>query len=202
MMKDRTIDYYDNNSEDFIQTTKDVEFSETQDKFIKELKNQFSHEQISLLDFGCGSGRDTKYFLEKGFLVDAIDGSKEMCKFASTYTGIEVEHTSFQKYKTEKKFEGVWACSSILHLNKSDLEEVFKKLASMLKENGILYTSFKYSDFEGERNGRYFTDFTSESFAQFNEKLGYFEISKEWVTSDVRPGREGEKWLNLLLKKI
>ena len=62
MMKDRTIDYYDNNSEDFIQTTKDVEFSETQGKFIQILKNQLSHEQISLLDFGCGSGRDTKYF--------------------------------------------------------------------------------------------------------------------------------------------
>ncbi len=49
------------------------------------------------MDCGCGSGRDTKYFLEKGYEVTAIDGSEELCKKASVYTGIEVRHMLFQE---------------------------------------------------------------------------------------------------------
>lgn len=71
-----------------------------------------------------------------------------------------------------------------------------------LKRNGIIYTSFKYGDFEGMRNGRFFSDFTEESFQEYIENLEDVDIEKQWVTADVRLGRGEEKWLNLILRKV
>lgn len=154
-----------------------------------------------ILDFGCGSGRDTKYFLEQGYRVDAIDGSAELCKLASEFTGIEVKHMYFQELSEEVKYDGIWACSSILHLNLSALEDVMKKMTIAVKSNGIIYTSFKYDIFSGERNGRYFTDMTEDTFGKLLQKIPELEIEEQWITSDVRPGRGEEQWLNLILRK-
>ena len=85
-MSNKTIDYYNQNADSFVQGTVSVDFKETQDKFLQLLTGK------TILDFGCGSGRDTKYFLESGFDVTAIDGSEELCKSASVYTGIHVKH--------------------------------------------------------------------------------------------------------------
>lgn len=203
MYSDSTLDYYTKNASSFIDSTRDVEFSSNQDKFISVVKSVFVTENadISLLDFGCGSGRDTKYFLQKGFNVDAIDGCEELCKAASDFAGIEVKQALFQEWKAEKNYEGIWACSSILHLSKQDLAEVLVKLSNSLSEKGILYTSFKYGDFEGERNGRYFIDFTEQKFDELLSEINCFNKLETWVTGDVRKGRENEKWLNLLLQK-
>lgn len=73
--KNRTIEYYNKNAKQFVETTVNVEFSRMQDRFLEKLQ-----EGAYILDFGCGSGRDTKYFLEQGYQVDAIDGSEELCK--------------------------------------------------------------------------------------------------------------------------
>lgn len=70
-----------------------------------------------------------------------------------------------------------------------------------LKTNGIIYTSFKYGTFEGERNGRYFTDFTEGMFEEFVRKISGLQIEKMWITGDVREGRGYERWLNILLRK-
>lgn len=66
---------------------------------------------------------------------------------------------------------------------------------------GIIYTSFKYGEFEGERNGRYFTDFTLESFRKFVKDIGDIKLKESWITGDVRSGRGEEKWLNVVLEK-
>ena len=68
-----------------------------------------------------------------------------------------------------------------------------------LKTNGIIYTSFKYGTFEGELNGRYFTDFTEGMFEEFVRKISGLQIEKMWITGDVREGRGDERWLNILL---
>ena len=99
------------------------------------------------------------------------------------------------------QYDGIWACSSILHLPKKELLPVIQKMCEALKDNGIIYTSFKYGDFEGERNGRYFTDFTEKTFREYIEKVPELTIEEAWITSDVRPGRGEEKWLNLILRK-
>lgn len=74
-------------------------------------------------------------------------------------------------------------------------------MVTALKPNGIIYTSFKYGTFEGERDGRYFTDMTEQIFADFIQDIKELQVEEEWVTADVRPGRNEEKWLNLILRK-
>ena len=193
---DKTITYYNQHAKEFVSTTIAVDFKANQDKFIKNLHGK------NILDFGCGSGRDTKHSLESGFHVTAVDGSEEMCKYASEYTGISVRKMMFQELNEQDKYDGIWACSSILHLSKKELRPVLVKMIDALRCDGLIYTSFKYGDFEGERNGRYFTDFSMETFTEFLKEIDNIKIEDWWISGDVRPGRGEEKWLNLLLRKI
>ena len=191
-----TLDYYNEKTEEFIDATVNVDFSETQDKFLT-LLPQGAH----ILDFGCGSGRDTKYFLDKGFLVTATDGSVELCKFASELSGIEVKQMFFEELSEIETYDGIWACSSILHLPYAELKDVMQKMIRAVKSGGIIYTSFKYGTFEGERNGRYFTDMDEAKLNEFLQNFSDVKLEELWVKGDVRPDRSAEKWLNLILRK-
>ena len=192
----KTLEYYNENALNFVTSTKNVDFHTIQLRFIRKLS-----QGAAILDFGCGSGRDTKYFLSQGYQVDALDGSEEMCRLAGEYTGISVRHMLFQELSAKNIYDGIWACSSILHLPYHELKEVFLKMACALKENGIVYTSFKYGIFEGERNGRYFTDMTEEKMEKLLQEVSVFHTEELWISEDVRPGREDEKWLNSILRK-
>lgn len=192
----KTLIYYENHAKEFAEMTVNLNFSKIQNEFLKRLKKG-----DLILDFGCGSGRDSRYFLEQGFQVEAVDGSMELCKLASKHTGIEVKHRYFQELKEEKKYDGIWACSSILHLSKEELKTVAEKMKKALKKQGIIYTSFKYGIFEGERNSRYFTDMTEESFEEFMKGIKGLKLEKQWITSDIRPERDAERWLNVILRK-
>ena len=86
-----TINYYNQNAENFIANTQNADMHPTQERFLRLIDKN-----ASILDFGCGSGRDTKYFLEKGYQVTAIDGSAELCRLASEFTGIEVRNQTKQ----------------------------------------------------------------------------------------------------------
>ena len=196
MNESNTLTYYDLNAKTFTEGTVNVDFSYVQNKFMNKLDAG-----AFILDFGCGSGRDTKCFLENGYIVDAIDGSKELCRLASSYTGIEVKHMLFQELSECEKYDAVWACSSILHLPYSELVDVMKKITEALRYDGLFYTSFKYGTFEGVRNGRYFIDMTEDSFEKLLQDAGGLTLEEIWITSDVRPGRGEEKWLNLFLRK-
>ena len=195
-MSDKTLEYYNTNAEKFVESTCSVDFSQVQCEFLNLLRTE-----SYILDFGCGSGRDTKYFLEHGYQVDAVDGSMELCRIASEFTGIEVRQMLFQELQEKEKYDGIWACSSILHVPKSELGDIFIKMSKALRRHGIIYTSFKYGTFEGNRNGRYFTDMEEESFADLIKKNDGLQIEEQWLTSDVRQGRGEEQWLNLILRK-
>lgn len=196
-MKNNTLNYYNTNAHSFVSSTLSVDFTQMQDKFLNLLP-----QTASILDFGCGSGRDTKYFLDAGMQVDAMDGSEELCRLASEYTGIPVRQMLFEELDAKAQYDGIWACSSILHLPKESLKDVLRKMIAALKEHGIIYTSFKYGTFEGERNRRFFTDFTEETFREFVADVDGIRIEEMWITGDVRPDRGDERWLNLILRKI
>ena len=193
---DKTLKYYNENAQSFASGTVSVKFTEVQDKFLEKL-----NPDAYILDFGCGAGRDTKYFLSRGYQVDAVDGSEQLCRIASEYTEIKVRQMLFQELDEKEKYDGIWACASILHLPKKQLREVLENMYAALKSEGWIYASFKYGEFEGERNGRYFTDFTTDTFKDFIHDMHGLKIEEQWITGDVRPGRGEEKWLNLLLQK-
>ena len=193
---ENTLEYYDEHAQEFVSGTLDVEFTNIQDKFLSLIPAKGC-----ILDFGCGSGRDTKYFLSKGYMVDAIDGSECLCKIASENTGINVRKMLFSQLDDNDRYDGIWACASILHLTKEELEDVIPKMIRAVKPGGYIYTSFKYGEFEGYRGNRFYTDFTSDSFNVFISIFPDIMLFDEWISTDVRPGRGDEKWLNLILRK-
>lgn len=199
-IEDETLNYYNNMAREFVANTVDVTFTEIQDTFLSYL-----HNGAQIMDFGCGSGRDTKYFLDKGYDVDAVDGSEELCRLATEYTGIHVKQMFFEELDANEEYDGVWACASILHVQKTKLPDIIKRISRAVKKDGIVYLSFKYGDFEGMKNGRYFTYLTEEMLHQLldeGEEKGYkFVIEKMWISGDVRENRGGERWLNAILRK-
>ena len=161
-----TLDYYEKNGDLFAQDVDNVNFSQMQIRFISKLPKQ-----AKILDLGCSSGRDSLAFLNAGFDVDAIDGSKKMCAIAQSKTGLSIRNIRFEQLDDQNKYDGVWACASLLHLPKNELPKVLSKIIEALKEEGIFYSSFKYGSFEGYRNGRYFSDFTESSMNELLEQF-------------------------------
>ena len=192
---DRTLSFYNNNAQSFIARTVAANVETLRQRFIKYIP-QNGH----VLDFGCGSGRDAKYFLEAGFKVDAVDGSEELCTAASAYSGAKVRCMDFFELDAEEKYDGIWACASVLHVEKDRLPEIFRIMADALKPGGVMYLSFKYGDFSGTREGRYFTDLTEKSFRELLSGFGDLSIEEEWISEDVRPDRT-VKWLNEIVRK-
>ena len=78
--------------------------------------------------------------------------------------------------------DGVWACASLLHVPYAQLPVIFRKVARALKAGGYLYASFKYGDFEGERNGRYFTDLDEGRLAAVMQPVAGLTIVETFVT--------------------
>lgn len=107
MSHNETLEYYNANAKSFVFETVHVDFKETQDKFL-----HYILPKGKILDFGCGSGRDAKYFHDKGFAVDAIDGSEELCRLAARYTGIHVKQMLFSELAAVEQYDGIWACAS------------------------------------------------------------------------------------------
>lgn len=199
-MESKTIDYYDKVADKYISSTIDVDFTERQNEFMNLLS-----EGSTILDLGCGSGRDSKAFLNHGFQVIALDGSVEMVKSASNYTGLEVIHSTFEEYDFSHKVDGVWACSSLLHVSSINLANILGHIYTTLNSQGFIYLSFKYGNFEGFRRGRMFNDMNESKFEEllkFDDLYRKYDIVSEKITADVRVGRSNEKWLNIIMRKV
>lgn len=195
-MHSKTIRDYNENAGEFVSNTVGADMEYHQKRFCEWLPKG-----ALILDFGCDSGRDIKYFMSQGYQVQALDGSEELCRMASDFTGIEVKHGYFHELDEEDKYDGIWACSSILHLPIDELKEVLPKMEKALRNQGVVYASFKYGEFEGERNERYYTDVNEERLHRLINDTGVFIVEETWITSDVRPGRDEGKWLNMILRK-
>lgn len=192
----QTLAYYNQNAEQFIKETAHANMSEMQTDFLS-----YIPAGGRILDIGCGSGRDSKLFLDFGYTVVSVDGSVAMCKATSERIGKPVICRTFEEYQPQGTFDGIWACASLLHLQKETLSMVIQKLFQCLRKDGCFYMSFKYGDFVGERNGRFFTDLTEESFTAVVHCIKGIKQIKTKITNDVRPEKRNEKWLNIYLFK-
>jgi SAM-dependent methyltransferase len=154
----------------------------------------------SILDLGCGSGRDSAYFLSCGFDVTAMDASEEMCNLASIHIGQDVLQLSFAEIDFNEVFDGIWACASLLHIPGNEIDQIFTKVIDSLKNNGILFMSFRYGDYEGERDGRYYKDYRTRSLKDLISKHENLELIEVQKCEDARPDNNSI-WIYALVRK-
>ena len=192
-----TLDYYNKNSEEYFNSTLNVDMTNTYKPFLKLVPKDGK-----ILDLGCGSGRDSMNFMKLGYEVTAVDGAKELAKKASVLLGKEVIVSTFEELELKEKFHGIWACASLLHIKKEDLKIVLNNLYNNLEDNGVFYMSFKYGEKEYvDDKNRYFNCFTDESIISFINENTKFNILDLYITED-KLGRVNEvKWVNLICNK-
>lgn len=191
-----SIEYYEQNAVEYFEHTVDIDMQEMWDEFTKLLP-----EGGSILDLGCGSGRDSAHFISCGFDVTAMDASGEMCELASIHIGQDVLQLSFEEMDFDEVFDGIWACASLLHVPGDEIEDILVKVINSLKINGILYMSFRYGDFEGERNGRYYKDYRTKTLKELigrHENLQLVQLQK---STDARPDSD-VMWIYVIARKI
>lgn len=191
-----SIEYYNKYASKVYEDTIDIDMSELLQEFLDELE-----EGDTILDMGCGSGRDSLTMYEMGYDVTPLDASEEMCKLAEIHTGLDVLQMTYDEMEFEDVFDGIWACGSLLHVPKNEMPEILGRVHDALCSNGVFYMSVKKGDFEGFRGERYFCDYTMESLKNMVDKTGLFDILKVWENDDVRSSHPDTVWVNLLARK-
>lgn len=192
----QTVSYYDKNAKEFCKNTIDADMSFCRDKFLKYLSAG-----ASILDAGCGSGRDSIAFKQLGYHVTAMDASPKICQEAEKVLGQKVLCKTFEELDDENVYNGIWACASLLHVPKERVGKVLYRLKRALKNGGVLYASFKYGEEEKVVNGRFFNYYSEHSLREFMVENG-FEVLELFVTQDVREGRQDENWVNVVGVKL
>ena len=193
---EQTIEYYNKNAEAFIQSTIGVDMSGLYFEFEKYL-----FPGCKILDLGCGSGRDSKYFMEKGYQVTSVDPSEEMCASTKRIYGINVLKMKVEDTMFVEEFDAIWACASLLHIKMSKMEMVLNKCTQSLKKGGYMYASWKYGRGERIDGYRHFSDFDEESIKEVLASISNIKIVNVWKTSDVRT-MNMTVWINVIVKRI
>ncbi|RJG42536.1 class I SAM-dependent methyltransferase [Motilimonas pumila] len=191
-----TLDYYSNHADAFFNATVDIDLQPLYQAFLP-----FIPPGGNILDAGCGSGRDAKFFQSKGFNVTAMDACPEMAMKASRHLGFGVDLRSFSQIDEVNEYHGIWCCASLLHVPFEELPDILNRMCAALKPGGVLYLSFKYGAGEREKDGRLFTDLNLHRLVDLVDSVP-FSIEKSWRTSDLRPKRSHTgMWLNAVLSK-
>lgn len=196
-----TLDFYQAHAKEFFAQTIDVAMQNVYQPFLENLP---TGKQI-ILDIGCGSGRDSVFFARQGFEVTAIDGSQNMIALAKQqHSQVDWQCLTFDKLPSQawqKRFTGIWACASLLHVPFDDLSSILNDLLAMLQVHGILYASFKYGDNEREKDGRFFCDMNESRWQFIESQLKSAKSLQSCQTLDNRADRQ-EVWWNVLLVKF
>ena len=191
-----TIRFYDEHAEEYIRSTLAVDMQSLYEPFLSQIPKGGR-----ILDAGCGSGRDSKAFLDRGYCVVSIDASQKMVDATTKLTGQQAHHMAFQEINFSEEFDGIWGCASLLHAPSIELTDVFGRLASALRLSGVFYASFKAGHGERHHDGRLFTDMDEASITALVGGIAGLELLQLWHTDDLRISRV-DKWLNVLLHKI
>jgi len=191
-----TVRYYDNHAEEYIGSTVSLNMEALYQPFLSGVP-----EGGSILDAGCGSGRDTKSFLDGGYSVTSIDASSEMVAATTRLTGQPAQQLKLQEFDSTEEFDGIWACASLLHVPLQELDNVVARLTAALRPNGVCYLSFKEGSGERTEGDRLFVDFTEAGLRDWLNQRPVLERVRTWMTTDLRPGRN-QRWVNALVRKV
>lgn len=150
-----------------------------------------------ILDLGCGSGRDSRYFLSEGYAVVALDPSIKMCEATAQLTSLKPLNISAQEINFENEFNGIWACASLLHVPKSVLPCIIYKIRKSLKKDGVFYSSWKLGDCERVDEGKYSVYYNQESILNILNE--YMTTVESWINNDHI--RSNLRWINIICKR-
>ena len=192
-----TSEYYRTNAASYCNETINIDLHDIYPRFLENIP-QKGH----ILDIGCGSGRDSKVFLDAGYGVTAMDASHDVAIYAEKTIGQPVMVSSFHEISFFNQFDGVWACASLLHCHRSQIVGVLGRVALSLKSNGVAYMSFKWGvDETIDDRGRYLNNYTLESIHDLLSQIETFEIIENWI--EIKQLRNMEqKWVNVLVRRI
>lgn len=190
-----SIEYYNQNSEEFFKSTASICMDKLYIEFEKHLPTN-----ARILDAGCGSGRDSKHFLSKGYSVDAFDASNELTALSSKYTGINVKCMKFEHLDYTEEYDGIWCSASLLHIPKANIPDILYNFWTALKPHGFCYLSFKNGESERVAEERFFNDYTPEMLRSEIESNSKFRVGKIWLSNCIRLGRD-EEWVNAIIFK-
>ena len=189
--------YYESNAEHYAAETFSADMSEQYQRFLPLLKKG-----AKILDVGSGSGRDACYFQKHGYQVTALEPSKNLCREIRKVFSGEIICSDIQNYQPKERYDGIWACASLIHLQEEEILRFFEKIDLYLNDNGVVYVSGKNGISTGEvEDGRFFLEFTEqlvEKILTVNEQL---KLEQLWYTEDVS-GRRGFQWLNVVLRMM
>lgn len=195
MINNSTIEYYNKHASEYAETTNNADMSANYSRFLRFIKPG-----ASIVDIGCGGGRDMKYFKEKGYTVFGIDASEDLCRIASNYSGCPVSCTDFLSWDPSHKYDAFWANASLLHLTETDIIKFFSTKIEYLNKEGIIYFSMKTGINEGlDENGRYFTPFSEKLLQRIIKSIPGCKIIDRWSNSDSLD-RHGFYWESIILK--
>lgn len=191
-----TIDYYNQYASKIFEDTVEQDMEKLRQKFLKCLE-----EGDTILDLGCGSGRDSLAFYDLGYDVTPLDASEEMCKLAEIHTGLEVLQMKYEDMEFDEAFDGIWGNAALIHVPEKELGDILERIIDALCQKGTLFLSFREGDQEGFQGKLYFCDYTEERLERILKETGRLEIQKIWVTEDA--GNDDDvHWVNVLAKKI
>jgi SAM-dependent methyltransferase len=190
-------DYYEAHAAEYFSATVGLDMSSVYELFLGKLPRS-----AHIVDAGCGSGRDTKAFLQRGYAVTAFDSSAEMARVASAYTGQPCGVLRFQDMEFQDQFDAAWACASLLHVPKREIADVLRRFVAALKPGGIMYASF--IDGEGERigeDGRFYNSYTAKSLRALTSKIPKINEIECWTSAESSSSLKRSPWLNSLFRK-
>ncbi|MCJ8315217.1 MAG: 8-oxo-dGTP diphosphatase MutT [Pseudomonadales bacterium] len=196
-----TSEFYANNAQAYCDETLAYDINHVRDRFVALLPNtRFITPHI--LDLGCGSGRDSKAFINAGFRVTALEASKDLALLAEAHIGQAVLNIRYQQLQLKNSYDAIWACASLLHCPKSQIEYVMQNCIDALKEGGVFYFSFKQGEDERlDERGRFFNDYTVVSLNALIAKFDELETIDVWHTTTPLRGQD-QTWINGFVRKV
>ena len=187
--------YYESNAERYAAETFSADMSKQYQSFLPLLKKG-----AKILDVGSGSGRDACYFQKHGYQVTALEPSKNLCREIQKVFSGEIVCSDIQSYQPTERYDGIWACASLIHLQEEEVLCFLRKIDMYLNDNGIVYASGKSGISTGEvADGRFFLEFTEQLVEKILTVNKQLKLEKLWYSEDVS-GRQGFRWLNVVLR--
>ncbi len=191
----KTVNHYEENAISFYSDTVNVDMTELYAPFLANVPKGGL-----ILDAGCGSGRDSRAFLDAGYRVHAFDASPKLANLATELLRQTVAVQTFEQVAAASQYDAIWACASLLHLPEAQLPDALARLWTALKPDGTFYLSFKHGAGERQAAGRHFTDATEARLRDWLSLLSEIASIECWTTTDKRPDRE-EQWLNAIVRR-